>query len=42
MDAQTRIGDTGAGQCTSVLSDGLGRVGMSTQSLLVEPREPGR
>ena len=38
MDAQTRIGDTGAGQCTSVLSDGLGRVGTSTQSLLVERR----
>ena len=38
MDAQTRIGDTGAGQCTSVLSDGLGRVGTSAQSLLVERR----
>ena len=38
MDAQTRIGDTGAGQCTSVLSDGLGRVGTSTQTLLVERR----
>lgn len=38
MDAQTRIGETGAGQCTSVLSDGLGRVGTSTQSLLVERR----
>jgi hypothetical protein len=38
MDAQTRIGDTGAGLCTSVLSDELGRVGVSTQSLLVEPR----
>lgn len=38
MDAQTRIGDTGAGLCTSVLSDGLGRVGVTTQSLLVAPR----
>jgi hypothetical protein len=38
MDAETRIGDTGAGLCTSALSDGLGRVGVSTQSLLVEPR----
>ena len=38
MDAQTRIGDLGAGQCTSVLSDGLGRVGTSTQTLLVERR----
>lgn len=40
MDATTRIGDAGAGLCTSVLSDGLGRVGVSTQSLLVEPRMP--
>ena len=39
MDATTRIGDAGAGLCTSVLSDGLGRVGVSTQSLLVEPRQ---
>ena len=38
MDARTQIGDEGAGLCTSVLSDGLGRVGTSTQSLLVEPR----
>ena len=38
MDARTRIGDAGAGLCTSVLSDGLGRVGVSTQTLLVEPR----
>jgi hypothetical protein len=38
MDAQTRIGDMGAGLCTSVLSDGLGRVGVTTQSLLVTPR----
>ena len=38
MDAETRIGDTGAGLCTSVLSDGLGRVGVTTQSLLVAPR----
>jgi hypothetical protein len=38
MDAQTRLGDTGAGLCTSVLSDGLGRVGVTTQNLLVTPR----
>jgi hypothetical protein len=38
MDAQTRIGDTGAGLCTSVLSDAVGRVGVTTQSLLVTPR----
>lgn len=38
MDATTRIGDAGAGLCTSVLSDQRGRVGVSTQSLLVEPR----
>jgi hypothetical protein len=38
MDAQTRIGDLGAGQCTAVLSDDLGRVGTSTQTLLVERR----
>jgi hypothetical protein len=38
MDAETRIGALGAGQCTSVLSDGLGRVGTSTQTLLVERR----
>jgi hypothetical protein len=38
MDAQTRIGDTGAGLTTSVLYDGLGRVGVTTQSLLVAPR----
>lgn len=39
MDARTRIGDAGAGVCTAVLSDGLGRVGVSAQSLLVEPRQ---
>jgi Thioesterase-like superfamily len=38
MDAQTRIGDVGAGQCTAVLSDGLGRVGTSAQTLMVETR----
>lgn len=38
MDARTRIGDAGAAVCNSVLSDGLGRVGVSAQSLLVEPR----
>jgi hypothetical protein len=38
MDARTRFGDSGAGLCTSVLSDESGRVGVSTQSLLVAPR----
>jgi hypothetical protein len=38
MEARTRLGDAGAGLCTSVLSDGLGRVGVSTQSLFVGPR----
>jgi hypothetical protein len=35
MDAVTRLGPTGAGLCTSVLSDERGRVGVSTQSLRV-------
>ncbi len=39
MDAQTRIGDAGAAVCASALSDGLGRLGVSAQSLLVEPRQ---
>ena len=38
MDARTRFGDRGAGLCTSVLSDHDGRVGVSTQSLLVAAR----
>jgi hypothetical protein len=38
MEAQTSLGDTGAGLCTSVLSDERGRVGVTTQSLLVTPR----
>lgn len=38
MDARTRIGPEGAGLCTSVLGDADGRVGVSTQSLLVAPR----
>ena len=38
MDARTRIGPAGAGQCSSVLSDRRGRVGSSTQSLLVAAR----
>jgi hypothetical protein len=38
MDARTRIGPAGAGLCTSVLFDGRGRVGQSTQSLLVAER----
>lgn len=35
MDATTRLGPSGAGLCTSVLSDERGRVGVSTQSLRV-------
>ena len=35
MNAVTRLGPTGAGLCTSVLSDGRGRVGVSTQTLRV-------
>ena len=35
MDAVTRLGPTGAGLCTSVLSDERGRVGVSTQTLRV-------
>jgi hypothetical protein len=33
MDAVTRVAPTGAGLCTSVLSDERGRVGVSTQTL---------
>ena len=40
MDARTRFGPAGAGLCTSVLSDARGRVGVTTQSLLVGPRTP--
>jgi hypothetical protein len=35
MDATTRVGPSGAGLCTSVLSDERGRVGVSTQTLRV-------
>ena len=38
MDAITRLGDQGAALCTSALSDARGRVGASTQSLLVAAR----
>ncbi|MBA2514380.1 MAG: thioesterase family protein [Solirubrobacterales bacterium] len=38
MAAVTRLGDTGAALCTSELSDSRGRVGSSTQSLLVAAR----
>ena len=38
MDATTRLGPTGAGLATSVLSDERGRVGVSTQSLRVSPQ----
>ena len=37
MDATTRLGPSGAGLCTSVLSDERGRVGVSTQTLRVAP-----
>ncbi|MDP9293201.1 MAG: thioesterase family protein [Actinomycetota bacterium] len=45
MDAVTRPGATGAGLCVGVLSDSRGRVGLSTQTLRVAPRnvdEPDR
>ena len=35
MDATTRVGSSGAGLCTSILSDERGRVGVSTQTLRV-------
>lgn len=38
MDAVTRIGPAGAGQCTAVLFDRDGRVGTSTQTLMVAKR----
>ena len=38
MDAQTAIGPTGMGLCTSRLFDAGGAVGVSAQSLLVAPR----
>ena len=38
MDARTQVGPDGAGLCTSVLGDVRGRVGVSTQSLLVGER----
>ena len=38
MDAVTRPGPEGMGQCTAVLSDLTGRLGVSTQSLLVTRR----
>jgi hypothetical protein len=38
MDAVTRPGPEGAGQCHAVLSDRRGRLGVSTQSLLVTTR----
>jgi hypothetical protein len=38
MDATTRLGPSGAGLCTSVLSDERGRVGVSTQTLRVTPQ----
>jgi hypothetical protein len=38
MDAVTRPRSTGAGVCTSVLSDAGGRIGVTAQSLLVAPR----
>jgi hypothetical protein len=38
MDAVTRPGPHGMGQCTGVLSDRRGRLGISTQSLLIAER----
>jgi hypothetical protein len=38
MSAVTRLGDRGAALCQSELFDSRGRVGASTQSLLVAPR----
>ena len=38
MDATTRLGPSGAGLCTSMLSDERGRVGVSTQTLRVARR----
>lgn len=38
MDAVTRPGPLGAGQCTAVLSDATGRVGLSTQTLAIAAR----
>lgn len=38
MDARTRPGECGAGTCVATLHDTRGRVGLSTQSLLVAPR----
>jgi hypothetical protein len=38
MDAVTRVGPAGAGQCTAVLFDSRGRVGTSAQTLLIERR----
>ena len=38
MEATTRLGPSGAGLCTSVLSDERGRVGVSTQTLRVAPQ----
>jgi len=40
MDARTRFGPAGAALCTSVLSDARGRVGVTTQSLLIDRRTP--
>ena len=40
MDARTRPSPAGAGQCVGVLFDARGRVGISTQSLLVSRRPP--
>ena len=38
MDAVTRPGDSGAGQCTAVHGDERGRAGISTQTLLIQAR----
>ena len=38
MDAVTRPGRRGVGVCTAVLSDTTGRIGSSSQTLVVTPR----
>ncbi len=38
MDAETRFADTGAAACHAVYSDRTGRVGTSSQALLISPR----
>jgi Thioesterase-like superfamily len=39
MAARTRLSPAGGGQCVAVLHDARGRIGVSTQALLVRPRQ---